>query len=377
MHRVFLRLFALLALIVTVVASSARAARAEEPVLASPHDVPLVLQPARVTIPPVPDRFEKREVGGWLTLSFPPGASERVAPLLHDADEIKQKLEAELGQPVLAKVEVRVARSPEEMAELAPTELPPPTYASGVAYPPLHFVLLSMIAPGSNQGVDLDDVFRHELAHVALEDATLGHHVPRWFNEGLAVHESNELPWERRRVLWDAALSGSVLALDDLDRNFPDAGAKVNIAYAESVDFVQFLMRDADQKRFTSLIERVRAGTPFDRALADAYGTDLHRLEYQWKEELGRRFKLMPVLTGTGTVGAIMAALLVAAWVKRRRRARAKLAEWAREEAAIDAAIAAASSTDEEAPPAPEPSIAARARAVPMVHHDGRWYTLH
>src|SRR5262249_16603963 len=151
-----------------------------------PHDVPIVLPTAREAIPPVPAGYVTKE-RGWLTLSYPPSAEERVASLLEDADSIKGDLAGELAQPILSHVEVRIAPTVADMARLAPPDAPPPEYASGVAYHGLHLVLLSMLAPHGADAVDLDEVFRHELAHVALEDAVQGKHVPVWFNEGLAI----------------------------------------------------------------------------------------------------------------------------------------------------------------------------------------------
>ena len=49
-------------------------------------------------------------------------------------------------------------------------------------------------------------MFRHELAHIALQDATLGHHVPRWFNEGFAIHASGESRYLRWKTLENATL---------------------------------------------------------------------------------------------------------------------------------------------------------------------------
>ena len=57
------------------------------------------------------------------------------------------------------------------MARLAPPESPPPKYAVGVAYPALKLVLVSLVDPKSFEGTDLVEVLKHELAHVALEDA--------------------------------------------------------------------------------------------------------------------------------------------------------------------------------------------------------------
>src|SRR6185295_14591095 len=113
-------------------------------------------------------------------------------------------------------------------------------------YPKLRLVLISMMAPRGGDATDLDEVFRHELAHVALEDAVQGKHVPVWFNEGLAISLSGELAMARTKTLWSATLSGTLIPLADLDRSFPHENFEVSIAYAESADFMRFLSRKSD-----------------------------------------------------------------------------------------------------------------------------------
>jgi len=175
-------------------------------------------------------------------------------------------------------------------------------------------------------------------------------------------------------------VSHNLLPLASLDRGFPAEGTEVGVAYAESADVVRFLMRDDDRARFGSLVQRVRGGTSFDRALEDAYDTDLRRLEYEWREDASHRFGMVPMLTGGGALWTLIAALTVVVWVKRRRRAKEKLAQWAREEAEMDTAMEearerlvaaqAAAEADVDVPPHMRPG-------VPIVEHEGRWYTLH
>jgi hypothetical protein len=250
-----------------------------------------------------------------------------------------------------------------------------------VAYPSAHLILLSMQAPVTWEGTDLGEILRHELAHLALDEAVGGHHVPLWFNEGLAMYESGELRWQRWQTLSYAALGDRLLPLSELDRAFPRDSAEVSLAYAESADVVRFLARDADRVRFGSLVQRVRAGVPFERALEDAYSTDLRKLEYEWREEVKRHLRLLPLVTGGGLFGAFTGALLVAAWARRRALAKTKLAEWAREEAESDAAIAARKVQSMRPPGTPEPPAEdggpPRVPSMPVVEHEGRWYTLH
>jgi hypothetical protein len=379
------RLLALAALLLVLLLGAGRAAADEDGAGGTegagalpPRDVAVVVQPAAVALSTTPADFARID-DGWLTLEFPSSVRDRVEALARDAQEFRAQLAGDLGQPVLDHVLVRVARSPEQMAELAPVGAPPPEYAAGVAYPSMHLALLALQAPDTWEAPDLVELMRHELTHVALSDAVSGHHVPRWFDEGFAIHESGELPWARLRTLGEASVGHHLLPLSQLDRGFPTDRYDVNVAYAESADFVRFLGRDDERARFGSLVERVRGGQAFERALDDAYDTDLRKLEYDWREDVSQRFGVVPMLTGGGLLWVLIVGLAIAAFVKRRRRARAKLAQWAREEAEMDAALAksrervvAASRPAEDDAPLPEvrPSL-------PLVEHEGRWYTLH
>jgi Peptidase MA superfamily len=380
MARRFLRVLALCAALF-VLAFGSRDAGAQTDTADSmlPRDVAPLVQPSSTKLPAPPAEFQRIQ-RGWLTVEFPASVRDRVDLLVRDADAFRVRLSGEFGQSVLEQALVRVARTPDQMAELAPEDAPPPAYAAGVAYPSAHLIVIALQAPQTWEAPDLLELLRHELAHLALSDAVGGHHVPRWFDEGLAIHESGELPWARRMALADASLGRRLLPLGDLDRGFPADRYDVNVAYAESADFVSFLLRDVDRARFGSLIERVRAGAGFGRALEDSYGTDLRKLEYEWREELSRRFGLVPALTGGGLVWALIVVLATVAWIKRRKRAKEKLAAWAREEAEMALALAAAEreraaklpqpSGDDDLPSGPRPG-------VPIVEHEGRWYTVH
>lgn len=357
-------------LFVIAIVFGARPARAGDPVEMAPRDTPLILEPQSVKIPALLSDMTSSD-HDWLKLGYPKSIESRATELAVTSDAFKKELGGWFGQNVLEHVEVRLVRSQEDMNALAPVGIPPPRYATGVAYPALHLILISLREPKTAEATDLDEVIRHELVHVALFDATQGHHVPLWFNEGLAVYGSGESSILRMRTLWDATLSKTILPLDELDRGFPDENQQVSIAYAESADFVRFLLRDEDRARFGSLIERVRKGTAFDRALSDAYGDSTRKLEYQWREELDKRFTFWPMLTGSSTVWGIIMVVLVVAYVRRRRKAKETLDRWAREEAEDDRLRAAVVDAANDAD-----ALVVR-RSVPAVEHDGEWHTLH
>ena len=348
-----------------------------------PADAPHVGE-AQLHLPPVAAGFSTYD-GGWIRVTYHPSSRERIEPLIVAADEAKRELEDWLGRPVLAKVRVDVARTPGEMETLAPRGAPYPEYASGVAYPELGLVLLTLTPRFPNENLELAQVFRHELAHVALTDAVGPHPIPRWFNEGFAVLASGETSFERMWTLSSATLSDHLLPLSQVERSFPSDESRVSIAYAEAADVVRFLIRREDRHRFRSLVRELGAGRTLDAAAREAYGVDLVSLEHEWREDVAKRYTFWPILFSGTAVWAAVLGLFVWGWRKRRARSRATLARWARDEKREDelrrmeetARIhivlqRAPGETTTPLPPATPPEI-----EVPRVQHDGTWHTLH
>jgi len=377
------RLVRLFAAFLLVITASQTSLAQELPQILAPLDMPDMTTSAEsIAIPPLPEGFVTRDEG-WLRLSYPQTASAWAPKLIEAAQEAKRDLAAELGRPVLHEVEVRVARTPQELARLTPVGLPPPEYAEGVAYARVRLIVLSLVAPNAAEPPVLTEVLKHELAHVALHDAVGGMQVPRWFNEGFAVHASGESSLVRTRTLWTATLGNRVLPMSELDKTFPAHSELAGIAYAQSADFVRFLLRRQDRDRFQMFIERVGRGEKFERAIQDAYASDLRRLEFQWREEIKKRYSWAPVLLGGGLlwVGAIV--LVALAWWKRRRDSKRTLARWTREEAAEARRAREAQEqqrihvTIQRAESLGFPPPSRRDDAPAKVEHGGRWHTLH
>ena len=337
-------------------------------------DVPLIAHGDPIVLPPVPASYEVQCLGWW-TIEYPAAVRDRVRPIIEKADEWKAQLVRDFGQEVLAQpIDVRIARTWEDMTTLVPRELGVIPYASGETYMPTRLVLVSLTEPSGGASTDVETVFHHELSHVALYDALAGRHVPLWFNEGLAIHESGEHPVQRMKELWDATLFRQLLPLSDLDRGFPQRQDEVNIAYAESADVVRFLLRGKDHLRFVSLLERVRDGAPFDHALADAYGTDVRKLEYQWREECAKRNTFAPMLASGSFVWVLAFGALVLGYRRRRRDTQATLARWEKEERLEAEALKAATVVEDESPFTDPARVLA---GLPKIEHDGGWHTLH
>jgi hypothetical protein len=371
---------------VTAPAEAARPdVRSEAAERLAPGDAPR-LTGALPRLPEPPPSFNVYD-GGWIRFAYPPSVRERVQPLIASADDVRAELSAWLGQAVLRKLTVYIGRTPGEMATLAPEGAPFPKYASGVAYSELGLVLLTIGPVYPNARHELEEIFRHEMTHVALHDATSGRPLPRWFNEGLAVFASGESSFDRMRTLSTATLAGTLLPLRQLERTFPADAVSAEVAYAQAADVVRFLMRQQDRHRFTALIERMAKGQPFESALHDSYGIDLQTLEYEWREDVAKRYTFWPVLFSGTAIWAGVITLFVWAWRRKRRKNQETLDRWAREEAAEDELRKRLEAAEQSArvhivlarKAAPQLRGAPELEVpeVPKVEHEGQWHTLH
>ena len=355
----------LCAIIVTVASVSAAAQEAPEFVL------------------PAPIEGYVTEQIGDVTWSFPDSERGRVAKLIEDFDAHWSDVESDFGVAIDDELIIRFARNPREMRAMAPVGAPPPDYATGVAYSQWGVILLTMSAPQTWEPPDLEVVLVHELSHVALYRAVLGTRVPRWFNEGVAIHQSEVRLLPRMESLLRAAAQRSMLRLSELDKHFPDHPHEVNIAYAQSADVVGFLRRsNNDERRFHRLVRALRDGETFDTALATGYGWTRIGLERQWRESLRTRYRILPALLAGSTIWVFAAILVVFAYRRRRRYHHMKLQQMEYREQLESLAATSQSPPAPLSTPAPEPAPAPSSEVVtdggvPIVEHDGESHTLH
>lgn len=200
----------------------------------------------------------------------------------------------------------------------------------------------------------LEDVLRHEIAHILVARRAPGAMIPRWFHEGLAL--SVERRWgfgDQTRVAL-ATLSGPP-SIASLDADFAAGEARMARAYGLAGAVVRDLIARHGPELPGQVLAGLSAGASFDAAFAAAAGVPFDIAERAfWR---GRWWgQLVPLLTSSLALWAGIIALAVQAR-RRRRAARAALRRrWEEEEQR-----AAASATDTGPPPdaardAPAPS---------------------
>jgi hypothetical protein len=178
----------------------------------------------------------------------------------------------------------------------------------------------------------LEDVLRHEIAHVLIARAAGSHPVPRWFNEGVAL--AAERAWgfeDQTRVLYQLVL-GKRTSLNEIDRLFSGDRRDQQRAYALSGAFTRYLFQHYGSAAPAKVLSQVRGGTPFERAFADVTGVTLGDIESGFWESQRIWTTWVPVITSSATVWMVITLIAVLA-IRRRRQKDAEISrKWDEEE---------------------------------------------
>ncbi len=263
--------------------------------------------------------------------------AERPARLLGPQLEVlRDEVSGLLGRDWAGTTEVRVALGRAEYEAMALPGSRPPGWAVALAWPEANVVLVDARSLASPEGTT---TLRHELVHIAL--GRLGAGWPRWFQEGVAQSLTGERAFrtEHYSTMAIAIAAGRLYDFSALADGFPERPQDVEVAYAQSAEFIGYLRSTHGPERFGELIDLVSTGVPFERAFGRAFHSSLSVEEAAFRDDVALRYPWWPVLLGSGTLlWCFASVLMVIAFVRRRRAVAVLRAEQLRVELLEDTA---------------------------------------
>jgi hypothetical protein len=228
---------------------------------------------------------------------------------------------ADPGPPILVRLE----------PEGAGPALAVPPWIAGFALPDAATVVVFPARAPSYPDSSLDDLLRHEVAHVLIARAAGGRRLPRWFDEGLAMIAGGT--WgadDHARFLLELMVDPGV-PLARLDRRFAGNQRQVAGAYAVAGAFVRDMVQRHGAGAPSRILAAVAAGAPFPEAFQAGTGTALEVAETEfWRRHSLQRW--LPLATSSTTLWLGITLLALAAARRRRRRDAALRALWEEED---------------------------------------------
>jgi hypothetical protein len=165
---------------------------------------------------------------------------------------------------------------------------------------------------------------KHELLHALISQN--GIRIPVWFNEGLAQWQAGQLEWNGFMALGSATVRHKLIPLVDLDVILSFNHKRAQLAYAQALDAVQFLVRQQGESILPYLLRKDEMS--FRERFQAATGQSLPDFESDWRNHLESRFWFFRISTLPATLWALTPLIVILAWFLKRRRGRQKLKEW-------------------------------------------------
>ncbi|MFZ5818305.1 MAG: peptidase MA family metallohydrolase [Chloroflexota bacterium] len=159
------------------------------------------------------------------------------------------------------------------------------TWTGGHANPKLN-VVMAVVAPGPTQGIEMETLLPHELAHVLLyRSVGEGYaRLPVWLGEGVASLAELYPNPDYALALETASREGRLLPMEDLCASFPPDAASAFLAYAQSQSFVRYLRDTYGSPALFALTAAYADGLGCNQGAVRALGVPLAQLEARWRE---------------------------------------------------------------------------------------------
>ncbi len=226
------------------------------------------------------------------------------------------------GPPIL----VIVAPESSQLAKKAPS------WVSGYAIPEESFVVI-FPQRASKYPIDgMEELLRHEVAHVLIERAARGRQIPRWFNEGVATVAGESWSVSDRSMVTLNMARGGEQSLARVEEMFGEGEPTVARAYAFSGAFVNDLLRREGKRAVAGILSRVGDGASFESAFVRVTGSTISTAEREFWSRRTFWNRWIPLLTSSIVLWGLITLLATWATTARMRRDRARLAAMAEDD---------------------------------------------
>ena len=278
--------------------------------------------PAQAALPS--DVVTRQSDSSPLVWHYPKRFEPAIERLMPRAQRSMDSLSERLALPKVERIDIWLISDLDHYYDW--NELPSraPEWAVGLSLVNKRTILVKHGVGKDGALVDLNKTLDHELAHVAVDLARQGHHLPLWFNEGFAQWHAQEWTLESGELVARSAGSRVLLPMESLDRSFPDHQNTTSLAYAQSHHFVRHLVHLYGEQIWPKIMTSVRDGETFSVAFSLATGDDFENVQRRWFMALTQNSSPLSVFADGTLLFFGASVLFVVAWGVRRRRARRK-----------------------------------------------------
>lgn len=195
-----------------------------------------------------------------------------------------------------------------------------PPWVAGYAFGEQGVIVLLPARTPSYPESSMEELLRHEVAHVLVARAAGGRPLPRWFHEGMAMIAGLSWGFDDRSQLTMALVASGAVPLEQVERQFGAGPSAVQRAYAISGSFAKDLLGKYGDDSAARILDGVAEGLTFDDAFRRATGVTLADAERSFWRRQTFWYRWVPILSSSATLW--IGITLLAMWAMGKRRAR-------------------------------------------------------
>jgi hypothetical protein len=279
-----------------------------------------------------------QQVGLYARIHGPPEQALVMERLLKRAEASTPRLAGLLDLPTGKRIEIFLTQSQEQFFSLQPSQAP--AWADATAYPKQGWIFLRKNSLRGGMAAEDVQVLDHELVHIILGQAFSKSRPPQWLQEGVAQWFSGEYGPETVDRIAEGMLGKGLFSLGALSHPFPRDPVRAQLAYAQSADFIAWLVGRYGQDVLAVLVRESVKGASFEASLRKATGRSMGELDRAWSKRLKKSWLWVKALVNDTALLGFATILLFVAYARVRHRNRARLAEMARQDALEDKLMA-------------------------------------
>ena len=274
------------------------------------------------------------DAGMYSRVHGPPGQALKLESLLAHAEQSVPGFAKRLDLPTGKRVEIFLTQSQEQFFTLQPGDVP--RWADATAYAKQAWIFLRKNSLRGGMASSDIQVLDHEIVHVILGQAFQDQRPPRWLQEGTAQVLAGEYGTETVDRIANGFFGRGLFSLGELSHPFPQDPVRAQLAYAQSADFIAWLIERHGETVLQSLVQASLQGASFEASLRKATGESISELDRAWSKRLKNSWLWVRAIANDSVLLGLSSLLLFVAYARVRRRNKRRLEEMARQEALED-----------------------------------------
>jgi hypothetical protein len=208
---------------------------------------------------------------------------------------VKQELESLLKWPLDFKTTIILIGDRKQFIAYSGSDL-----ISGYAIPARNLIVIdySQIRSASFR---LEALLKHEMCHLLLHRHISSDNLPRWLDEGICQWASDgitEVMMDAKgAVLRSAIISGRLIPMNTLSERFPSQKSAMQLAYAQSKSFFDYISRRFGKSGVLSLLQSLQQNIDVKTAVNENFFISFAQLERQWRNHLEKKITWLTFVT--------------------------------------------------------------------------------